>query len=146
MVALVGSGRSPRAAAAAEPRRRRSSATLDDDHHDREAGPDGAAHRPARPDGVVANALASLGVKIENTPEAAPAVGPRQADVVYEEVVEGGITRFWAIFNSTAPENVGPIRSVRSMDPNIVLPLGGVVAFSGGTEPTTSRSSARRAS
>ena len=52
---------------------------------------------------------------------------------MYEEVVEGGITRFWAFFNSTAPEIVGPIRSVRSMDPNIILPFGGVVAFSGGT-------------
>lgn len=75
----------------------------------------------------------SLGVKIENTPEARPQSGLDQADVVYEEVVEGGITRFWAIFSSAAPENVGPVRSVRSIDPNIILPLGGVVAFSGGT-------------
>jgi hypothetical protein len=85
------------------------------------------------PDGV-ARGRQSLGVKIENTPEARPQSGLDQADVVYEEVVEGGITRFWAIFNSAAPENVGPIRSVRSMDPNIILPLGGTVAFSGGTE------------
>jgi hypothetical protein len=47
--------------------------------------------------------------------------------------VEGGITRFWSFYNSTMPEVVGPIRSVRSMDPNIILPFGGVVAFSGGT-------------
>ena len=77
---------------------------------------------------------ASLGVKIENTPEARPQSGLDQADIVYEEVVEGGITRFWGFFSSAAPENVGPIRSVRSMDPNIILPFGGVVAFSGGTE------------
>ena len=81
----------------------------------------------------VAATRSSLGVKIENTPEARPQSGLDQADVVYEEVVEGGITRFWAIFSSAAPENVGPVRSVRSMDPNIILPLGGVVAFSGGT-------------
>ncbi|MEX2256710.1 MAG: DUF3048 domain-containing protein [Acidimicrobiia bacterium] len=85
------------------------------------------------PDGV-AQSHQSLGVKIENTPEARPQTGLDVADVVYEEVVEGGITRFWAFFNSAAPETVGPIRSVRSMDPNIILPLGGVVAFSGGTE------------
>jgi len=81
----------------------------------------------------VANARASLGVKIENTPDARPQTGLDQADIVYEEVVEGGITRFWAFFGSKAPETVGPIRSVRSMDPNIILPFGGIVAFSGGT-------------
>ena len=85
------------------------------------------------PEGV-SQTRASLGVKIENTPEARPQSGLDFADVVYEEVVEGGITRFWGFFNSAAPENVGPIRSVRSMDPNIILPFGGVVAFSGGTE------------
>ena len=77
-------------------------------------------------------------MKIENTPEARPQSGLDVADVVYEEVVEGGITRFWAIFNSHAPDHVGPIRSVRRMDPDIVSPLGGVVAYSGGTT-TTSR-------
>ena len=75
----------------------------------------------------------SLGVKIENTPEARPQSGLNVADIVYEEVVEGGITRFWAFFNTQAPTNVGPIRSVRFMDPNIVTPFGGVIAFSGGT-------------
>jgi len=76
---------------------------------------------------------AALSVKIENTPEARPQSGLDVADVVYEEVVEAGITRFWAIFHSAAPQTVGPIRSVRLMDPNVVTPLGGVVAFSGGT-------------
>jgi len=85
------------------------------------------------PDGV-SQTRASLGVKIENTPEARPQSGLDQADIVYEEVVEGGITRFWGFFNSAAPENVGPIRSVRAMDPNIVSPFGGIVTFSGGTE------------
>ncbi len=85
------------------------------------------------PEGIT-QTRASLGVKIENTPEARPQSGLDQADIVFEEVVEGGITRFWAFFSSAAPENVGPIRSVRSMDPNIILPFGGVVAFSGGTE------------
>ena len=76
---------------------------------------------------------ASLGVKIENTPESRPQSGLDVADIVYEEMVEGGITRFWAFFNSAAPEVVGPIRSVRFMDPNIVWPFGGVIAYSGGT-------------
>jgi hypothetical protein len=82
----------------------------------------------------VSQTRASLGVKIENTPEARPQSGLDYADIVYEEVVEGGITRFWGFFNSAAPDNVGPIRSVRSMDPNIIMPFGGIVTFSGGTE------------
>lgn len=81
----------------------------------------------------IAQTRSSLAVKIENTPEARPQSGLDQADIVYEEVVDGGITRFWAVFNSAAPENVGPIRSVRAMDPGIVSPLHGVVAYSGGT-------------
>lgn len=76
----------------------------------------------------------SVAVKIENTPEARPQSGLDVADIVYEEVVDGGITRFWAVFNSAAPENIGPVRSVRAMDPAVVTPLGGVVAYSGGTE------------
>jgi hypothetical protein len=86
------------------------------------------------PDGV-ANSRSSVAVKIENSPDARPQSGLDVADIVYEEVVEGGITRFWAVFNSKAPKNIGPVRSVRAMDPNIVWPLGGVIAYSGGTTP-----------
>ena len=52
--------------------------------------------------------------------------------MVYEEVVEGNITRFVAIFNSTVPDVIGPVRSVRAEDPDIVWPLGGIFAYSGG--------------
>jgi hypothetical protein len=75
----------------------------------------------------------ALSVKVENTPDARPQAGLDQADVVYEEVVEGNITRFLAIFNSTVPQTVGPIRSVRQQDPDIVWPIGGIFAYSGGT-------------
>ncbi len=74
----------------------------------------------------------ALTVKIENSPDARPQAGLDLADVVYEEVVEGAITRFAVIFNSTVPEVVAPIRSVRDMDPNIVWPIGGIFAYSGG--------------
>ncbi|MGH9031003.1 MAG: DUF3048 domain-containing protein [Acidimicrobiia bacterium] len=73
-----------------------------------------------------------LNVKIENAPDARPQAGLELADVVYEEVVEGGITRFLVLYNSIVPDVVGPIRSVRDMDPYIVWPLGGVFAYSGG--------------
>ena len=74
----------------------------------------------------------ALSVKIENSPDSRPQVGIEQADVVYEEVVEGGITRFVVIYNSQVPATIGPIRSVRDMDPNIVWPIGGIFAYSGG--------------
>jgi len=74
----------------------------------------------------------ALTVKIENTPEALPQWGISEADVVYEEIVNGGITRLAAIFNSHAPTKVGPVRSVRPTDTQVVWPIGGIFAFSGG--------------
>ena len=49
-----------------------------------------------------------LTVKVENTPDALPQWGIDQADVVYEEIVEGNITRLAAMFNSHAPDKIGP--------------------------------------
>ncbi|HEX7806924.1 MAG TPA: DUF3048 domain-containing protein [Cellulomonas sp.] len=74
----------------------------------------------------------ALAIKVENPPEVRPQTGIDQADIIWEEVVEGGITRFVAIFQSQVPDQVGPIRSVRPMDPAIVSPMHGLIAFSGG--------------
>jgi hypothetical protein len=74
----------------------------------------------------------ALWVKIENTPVARPQTGLDQADVVYEQVTEAGITRFISLFNSQVPDVVGPIRSTRAMDSDVAAPLGGVFAYSGG--------------
>lgn len=74
----------------------------------------------------------ALSVKIDNAPRARPQIALGAADVVFEEMVEGGVTRFIAVFHSTTPDEAGPVRSVRPMDPNIVSALGGLVAFSGG--------------
>ena len=76
----------------------------------------------------------ALTIKIDNTPQAHPQYGVQDADVVYEEIVEGGITRLAAIFNSHVPSVVGPVRSVRRTDREIVFPIGGLFAFSGGAE------------
>lgn len=83
----------------------------------------GAANVPVRP---------ALAIKIENSTDARPQTGLDQADNVWEEVVEGGISRFVAVFHSQVPAEVGPIRSVRPMDPAIVAPMHGLIAFSGG--------------
>jgi hypothetical protein len=76
----------------------------------------------------------ALEVKVENTQMARPQAGIDQADVLYEEEVEAGITRFVSIFNSTVPSVIGPVRSVRAEDPDIVWPLGGIFAYSGGAQ------------
>jgi hypothetical protein len=87
--------------------------------------------------GEVAEAVVdrpAIAVKIENPREVRPQTGLEQADVVWEQVVEGGITRFVAVFHSQVPAEVGPVRSIRPMDPAIAAPLHGIVAFSGGQQ------------
>jgi hypothetical protein len=61
----------------------------------------------------------ALAVKIDATDGGRPQAGIGDADVVFEEMVEGGLTRFLAVYHSDAPEAVGPVRSARSSD----LPL-----------------------
>ena len=80
-------------------------------------------------DGVQRPALA---VKIENSIDARPQTGLDAADQVWEQVVEGGITRYVAVYHSTLPPEIGPVRSLRPMDPEIAAPLRGLLAFSGG--------------
>lgn len=74
----------------------------------------------------------SLAIKIENSSTARPQTGLEFADMVWETVVEGGISRFIAVYNSEIPKEVGPVRSVRPMDPYILGSFGGLLAFSGG--------------
>jgi hypothetical protein len=74
----------------------------------------------------------ALVVKIDNAPKARPQAGLNQADVVIEEGVEGGVTRFATIFHSQDAPSVGPVRSARSTDVAIVTPLNRpLFAYSG---------------
>lgn len=86
-----------------------------------------------RPAGAAAHA--SLTVKIENTPDARPQRGLNGADVVFEELVEGGISRFAAVYHSQLPDVVGPVRSIRPMDPPMAAQFAGLFAYSGGQRP-----------
>ena len=78
-----------------------------------------------------------LAVKVENTPDAMPLAGLDQADIVYEEVVEGGITRFIVVFHCGSTDRVGPVRSARTTDPKILLQFGAhpLLAYSGAATP-----------
>jgi hypothetical protein len=77
-------------------------------------------------------ARSALIIKIDNAPKARPQIGMENADIIFEEVVEGGVTRFLAMYQSQDPPLVGPVRSVRPIDPLIVTPFGGLFSYSGG--------------
>ncbi len=78
-----------------------------------------------------------VSVKIENTPSARPQAGLDRADIVYEQIVEGGVTRFTALFHSDLPEEVGPTRSGRLVDVPILEPWYSVLVYSGAREDVT---------
>ncbi len=79
---------------------------------------------------------AALGVKIDDTARGRPQTGLAQADVVFEEMVEGGLTRLLAVFQSQDPESVGPVRSARSTDLFILAELGQPLFAWSGANPT----------
>jgi hypothetical protein len=73
-----------------------------------------------------------LVVKIDDTPEAHPQIGLAAADLVYIEEVEGGLTRLAAVFSSQIPPIVGPVRSARISDIDLLSQFGHIAfAFSG---------------
>ncbi len=80
----------------------------------------------------------ALAVKIDNIAAARPQAGLEAADVIYEELAEGGLTRFVAVFHSTDAATLGPVRSVRPSDPDIVAPLDPLFAYSGGAPAVVS--------
>lgn len=98
--------------------------------------PEATALAPLRGTTVAIGSLgnASIAAKIDNHPDARPQVGLERSDIVFEELVEGGMTRYVAVWQSDIPELLGPVRSIRPMDPDILSPFGGIVAYSGGQE------------
>ncbi len=77
----------------------------------------------------------ALAVKIDNVDRARPQVAIDRADVVYEEMVEGRLTRLIAIFHSDLPNVVGPIRSVRTTDIDVLAQLGVPLLAASGANP-----------
>jgi hypothetical protein len=105
------------------------------------AGPDGTGSAPAGPaapveDGRPRSPFTGLPVdpevlqrpllivKIENSENARPQSGMDVADIVIEELVEGGITRFMVLFHSELPAVAGPVRSARPVDVDLLSGLG----------------------
>ncbi|MFE5483080.1 DUF3048 domain-containing protein [Streptomyces sp. NPDC056527] len=80
---------------------------------------------PARPAPVLA-------VKIDNVPPARPHTGLGAAELVYVEQVEGGQTRLLAVYSSDLPDRIGPVRSARESDIELLRQFGRpALAYSG---------------
>jgi hypothetical protein len=83
----------------------------------------------------------ALAVKVENLPQARPQYGLSTADVVYEEPVEGGITRFIVIYQCHDASRIEPVRSGRLIDPDIVRQYGAhpLFAYAGAIDPVVAK-------
>lgn len=78
----------------------------------------------------------NLLVKISNYPPIVrPQSGLNEADVIWEYEVEGGVTRFAAIFRTNAPNHVGPVRSGRLVDLELAPMFNALWAYSGSSQP-----------
>lgn len=73
------------------------------------------------------------GIMIENSPDARPQSGLNQADIVFEAVAEGGITRFLTLFHDNQPDYIGPVRSARPYYLDWVKPFNAPLAHAGGS-------------
>ncbi|MCW2792716.1 MAG: hypothetical protein JWO76_1814 [Nocardioides sp.] len=80
-----------------------------------------------------------LVAKMDNTYSSAPQLGLSHADLVVEELVEGGLTRLAAFYYSDIPGVVGPVRSMRASDIGIVSPADASVVTSGAAGRTIAR-------
>lgn len=72
-------------------------------------------------------------IMIENSPDARPQSGIKDAGVVYEAVAEGGITRFLAIYQESKPQLIGPVRSLRMYYLDWAAPYNASIAHIGGS-------------
>ena len=80
-----------------------------------------------------------LVTKIDNTASSRPQLGLKKADLITEELVEGGMTRLAVFFYSQLASVVGPVRSMRASDIGIVKPAHAVIVASGAAPPTIGR-------
>lgn len=75
-----------------------------------------------------------IAIVVENHPDARPQSGLSEADIVYESLTEGGITRFLALFQTALPNKVGPIRSARPNFNYLANMWGAAYVHVGGSE------------
>lgn len=73
-------------------------------------------------------------IMLENSPDARPQSGLKDAGVVFEAIAEGGITRFLALYQQEKPGLIGPVRSVRMYYVDWLAPFNASVAHIGGSK------------
>lgn len=88
------------------------------------------------PDGASVQKHPVYIAKIDNTAASQPQYGIGDADMVTQELVEGGITRLAVFFYSKLPQKAGPIRSMRLTDIGVAKPLGARLVTSGAAPVT----------
>ncbi|MFJ3444409.1 DUF3048 domain-containing protein [Streptomyces sp. NPDC086081] len=76
----------------------------------------GSSRASQRETSPSARGPAALAVKLDNARAARPHTGVDAADVVYVEQVEGGLSRLMAVYATRVPQTVGPVRSARESD------------------------------
>lgn len=74
-----------------------------------------------------------IALQIENSPDARPQAGLKDAGVVFEAIAEGGITRFNAMFLEGQPDYIGPVRSIRPYYVDFFLPFDAALGHAGGS-------------
>jgi hypothetical protein len=94
---------------------------------------------PVKGDNQAAQDHPVMVLKMDNTYSSAPQIGLSKADLVVEELVEGGMTRLAAFFYSQLPDDAGPVRSMRASDIGIVSPVDGDMVTSGAAAVTIGR-------
>jgi hypothetical protein len=77
----------------------------------------------------------AFAVKIENTALGRPQAGINDADLIYVEQVEGGLTRLLAVYNSRLPTLLGPVRSARADNVNLLAQFGPIAFGYSGAQP-----------
>lgn len=89
----------------------------------------------------IPSSMPAVLVKVSNNSSKSRAalIGIDQADIVFEERIEGSATRFAAVFNSSFPQNVGPVRSGRTTDIQISQNLSRPVMGYSGSNPGVAR-------
>ncbi len=73
-------------------------------------------------------------IMVENSPEARPQSGLNQAEIVFEAIAEGGITRFMALYQTNSPQKIGPVRSVRKYYLDWAKPFNAGISHCGGSQ------------
>ncbi|MBO0835684.1 MAG: DUF3048 domain-containing protein [Actinobacteria bacterium] len=76
-----------------------------------------------------------IAVKIDNIVFARPQTGIGKADLVYVIPVEGGLSRFMAVFSSSVPKVIGPVRSAREDDLALLMQFGRPAFAYSGAQP-----------